>query len=1219
MAAANITSMFQYWKNFNLQELQKELDSTATELANRQDESDSSRKRLVEQSREFKKNTSEEVRKSVAQLLKSFQGEVDALSKRSKAAEGAFLSVYKKLIDVPDPVTVLEQTLAYQKKLQKAQDLEIENQKLRETLEEYNHEFAEVKNQEVTIKNLKEKLKEYEGKIEATAQARAKEKEKELQREFADKERQLQETQMTVAVKLGEAEVKVSTLQAALDNALSELFDVKSKFDEKTAAKSDEMEIVMTDLERSNQKVAETEKEIESLKRQLMSANQSLQLADQMQKAPNVEQAIDVLTRSSLEIELAAKEKEISQLVEDVQRLQATNAKLRDTSSSQLSKLEEQLSARDTAFRKLEEKLQSQNDYDETKRELNVIKATEFNSSNGVDQEGTSNKTLEMLLLEKNRALQSENTTLKVANQEINGNGGFAHAQAFASMVGHQVAAAYNQKGMTSPQNSQIIQPIIVIPPTFNALTPTTQASHHFHPALNPQRPLLPNNIPAVRPMFKSSPNSRDSSSQRSTPNESQASPSSTIALNHDPIDTIEIARKVKDFLLRNGIGQRVFGEYFLGLSQGSVSDILSRPKPWDKLTLKGREPYIKMLHFLTDPQGKTKLKMINAHRKGREASPQYLPPTQLPTYSSGSTEEAVSNILALARQEIDAQKSHEMSIKSEVANGAHCSQASVRAREALLQCAELAHQQITETPVRSQSNDPSTSPRHSISGDCEGESSSGDDSRGLMRVWRRHMLQPLTTEQFRQSQNLNTVDLCQEVKDILFKSGISQKVFGELVLGLSQGSVSDLLSRPKEWGRLTPRGREPYIRMKLWLAEENNIQKLKEDSAKTGIDGNMDEESQISSPTHCGTLRQQTPPMPVTPPLNPPPSDSPIDLQTNQSQPSTPNPQTESELYDMFSPEPLPDLPPVRDKAATIEYLDTYELARQVKTVLGMHNVGQRAFGEAVLGLTQGSVSDLLSKPKMWLKLSMKGREPYIRMHMWLNDPNGTEMVKNYKPKRRPKRMLMMPNSNSPLSKRPRVLLSPEEKATLLEVYLQDPYPSSEAMNRIAQSTNLSVSTVTNWFHNHRSRLKRGSAIEDAEVGSYMDAFVRSGGYLDGSTSRNGSIADDEVSIPDSPLPTMVGKNQHNQLVVYPMDSNEKALAVDNMNSRHQTLGTTSNSAQDIDDEPKDFSMSTIEKLKIKQEKADNSATSATESTTKPTDIDTQEKEELVQDEWEF
>ena len=38
---------------------QRELDTTATDLANRQDESDASRKRLVEQSREFKKNTPE--------------------------------------------------------------------------------------------------------------------------------------------------------------------------------------------------------------------------------------------------------------------------------------------------------------------------------------------------------------------------------------------------------------------------------------------------------------------------------------------------------------------------------------------------------------------------------------------------------------------------------------------------------------------------------------------------------------------------------------------------------------------------------------------------------------------------------------------------------------------------------------------------------------------------------------------------------------------------------------------------------------------------------------------------------------------------------------------------------------------------------------------------------------------------------------------------------
>lgn len=39
--------------------LQKELDATATQLANRQDESEQSRKKLIDLSREFKKSTPE--------------------------------------------------------------------------------------------------------------------------------------------------------------------------------------------------------------------------------------------------------------------------------------------------------------------------------------------------------------------------------------------------------------------------------------------------------------------------------------------------------------------------------------------------------------------------------------------------------------------------------------------------------------------------------------------------------------------------------------------------------------------------------------------------------------------------------------------------------------------------------------------------------------------------------------------------------------------------------------------------------------------------------------------------------------------------------------------------------------------------------------------------------------------------------------------------------
>ncbi|XP_069342514.1 protein CASP isoform X6 [Eulemur rufifrons] len=372
--AANVGSMFQYWKRFDLQQLQRELDATATVLANRQDESEQSRKRLIEQSREFKKNTPEDLRKQVAPLLKSFQGEIDALSKRSKEAEAAFLNVYKRLIDVP----------------------------------------------EVTIKALKEKIREYEQTLKNQAETIALEKEQKLQNDFAEKERKLQETQMSTTSKLEEAEHKVQTLQTALEKTRTELFDLKTKYDEETTAKADEIEMIMTDLERANQRAEVAQREAETLREQLSSANHSLQLASQIQKAPDVEQAIEVLTRSSLEVELAAKEREIAQLVEDVQRLQASLTKLRENSASQISQLEQQLSAKNSTLKQLEEKLKGQADYEEVKKELNILKSMEFAPSEGAGTQDAA-KPLEVLLLEKSRSLQSENAALRISNSDLSG------------------------------------------------------------------------------------------------------------------------------------------------------------------------------------------------------------------------------------------------------------------------------------------------------------------------------------------------------------------------------------------------------------------------------------------------------------------------------------------------------------------------------------------------------------------------------------------------------------------------------------------------------------------------------------------------------------------------------------------------------------------------------------------------------------------------------
>ncbi|XP_032446298.1 cut-like homeobox 1b isoform X5 [Xiphophorus hellerii] len=415
--AANAGSMFQYWKRFDLQQLQKELDATATQLANRQDESEQSRKKLIDLSREFKKTTPEDLRKQVAPLLKSFQGEIDALSKRSKEAEAAFLNVYKKIIDVPDPVPVLELAQQLQLKLQRMHDIETENTKLRETLEDYNKEFAEVKNQEVTIKALKEKIREYEQTLKNQAENLAQEKQLQLHNDYAEKERKLQESQDSMSSRLKEAEHKAQSLQTALETTQAELFDLKTKYDEESTAKADEIEMVMTDLERANQRAEAAQREAEALREQLSSSNQSQQLSSPTKADPDSDQASEVASHSNLEAELRAKERETAQLVEDVQRLQASLTKLRETTNSQISQLEQQLSSKSAVLKELEEKLERQADYEEVKKELSILKTMEFGTNSVQD----SSKPLEVLLLEKNRTIQSESAAMRIANTELSG------------------------------------------------------------------------------------------------------------------------------------------------------------------------------------------------------------------------------------------------------------------------------------------------------------------------------------------------------------------------------------------------------------------------------------------------------------------------------------------------------------------------------------------------------------------------------------------------------------------------------------------------------------------------------------------------------------------------------------------------------------------------------------------------------------------------------
>ena len=71
-----------------------------------------------------------------------------------------------------------------------------------------------------------------------------------------------------------------------------------------------------------------------------------------------------------MELELQARDKEISRLVADVQSLQNGTTRLREAASVQSRMLEEQLALKTASLTELERQLAAQSDYEELKREL---------------------------------------------------------------------------------------------------------------------------------------------------------------------------------------------------------------------------------------------------------------------------------------------------------------------------------------------------------------------------------------------------------------------------------------------------------------------------------------------------------------------------------------------------------------------------------------------------------------------------------------------------------------------------------------------------------------------------------------------------------------------------------------------------------------------------------------------------------------------------------
>ncbi|XP_012519030.1 PREDICTED: homeobox protein cut-like 2 [Propithecus coquereli] len=1228
--AANVGSMFQYWKRFDLRRLQKELNSVASELSARQEESEHSHKHLIELRREFKKNVPEEIREMVAPVLKSFQAEVVALSKRSQEAEAAFLSVYKQLIEAPDPVPVFEAVRSLDDRLQPP-GFHSSGQPRRDLHASWkrNPELLGPKEQREGTSPAGPTLTE--GSRLPGIPGKALLTETLLQRNEAEKQKGLQEVQITLAARLGEAEEKIKVLHSALKATQAELLELRRKYDEEAASKADEVGLIMTNLEKANQRAEAAQREVESLREQLASVNSSIRLACCSPQGPSGDKVNFTLCSSPrLEAALASKDREILRLLKDVQHLQNSLQELEETSANQIADLERQLTAKCEAIEKLEEKLQAQSDYEEIKTELSILKAMKLASSTCSLPQCMA-KPDDSLLVAKEAFFPAQKFLLEKPGLLASPEEDPSEDDSIKDSLSTEQSYPSPQQlppppGPEDPLSLSPGQPLLG--PGLGPDGPRTFSLSPF-PGLAPgERPMMPpatfkgeaGGLLAFPPAFygakpptaPTTPAPGPEPPGGPEPADSGGGSTAGAGTEEEQLDTAEIAFQVKEQLLKHNIGQRVFGHYVLGLSQGSVSEILARPKPWRKLTVKGKEPFIKMKQFLSDEQNVLALRTIQVRQRG-SITP------RIRTPETGS-DDAIKSILEQAKKEIESQKGGEpknLSAPLGITNGTACASTSEDAIKNILEQArrEMQAQQQAllemEAGPRGRSVPPSPPERPSLAAGSQNgapahvkqedgagsgatqtpltvlspaafvqsiirkvKSEIGDagyfdhhwaSDRGLLsrpyasvspslsssssgysgqpngRAWPRGddapaapedeaagaeeeppragepkaeggvpeagarlayypayvprtlkpTVPPLTPEQYElyMYREVDTLELTRQVKEKLAKNGICQRIFGEKVLGLSQGSVSDMLSRPKPWSKLTQKGREPFIRMQLWLSDQLGQAVGQQPSAAQ------------ASPTEARPS-PSPPPSPTEPEKS---SQEPLSLSLESSKENQ-QPEGRSLGGKVYSGGQATG--GIQEIVAMSPELDTYSITKRVKEVLTDNNLGQRLFGESILGLTQGSVSDLLSRPKPWHKLSLKGREPFVRMQLWLNDPHNVEKLRDMKKlekkaylKRRYGLISTGSDSESPATrsecpspclqpqdlsllqiKKPRVVLAPEEKEALRKAYQLEPYPSQQTIELLSFQLNLKTNTVINWFHNYRSRMRREMLVEGTQ-----------------------------------------------------------------------------------------------------------------------------------------
>ncbi|XP_039033022.1 protein CASP-like isoform X2 [Hibiscus syriacus] len=410
-SSSPVSVVSNFWKEFDLEKEKSVLDEQGLRIAENQENSQKNRRKLAESTRDFKKASPEEKLSLFNSLLKGYQEEVDNLTKRAKFGENAFLNIYQKLYEAPDPYPALasisEQDL-------KIAELESENRKMKVELEEFRTEAMHLKNQQATLRRLEERNRQLEQQMEEKVKEIVEMKQHSLAEENQKTLEVLKDREQSLQDQLRQAKESVSNMQKLHEFAQSQLFELRAQSEEDRAAKQSEVNLLMDEVERAQTRLFSLEREKGLLRSQLQSANEESE-----------HKRSDVDSSTILENSLSAKEKIISELNMELHNIETTLSNERVQHVNEIKKLKALLNEKEVALEELKKELQArptEKMVDDLHKKVKILQAVGYNSIEAEDWEaatsGEEMSKMESLLLDKNKKMEHELTQMKVKLSE---------------------------------------------------------------------------------------------------------------------------------------------------------------------------------------------------------------------------------------------------------------------------------------------------------------------------------------------------------------------------------------------------------------------------------------------------------------------------------------------------------------------------------------------------------------------------------------------------------------------------------------------------------------------------------------------------------------------------------------------------------------------------------------------------------------------------------